>query len=122
MEPLSLLFLAILVFAAGYVAGWVGHAKALISRILEDPDTLLKLISDYKKQIPNTVGLDPNVREIKVEHVKGIFFLYAKDNGQFLAQGETLDLALEKAYKRFPHQVFQGVVSSEEAKRMGLSN
>lgn len=119
------ILLLIAVFFSGYVLGWLGHAKAFLNRVIADPDEMIKLLNDYKrtaKKEPAEPTSNPNAREVEVEQVNGQFYLYAKDNGEFLAQAESLDEALKKIEQRFPGQCFQGLISSEEAKRMGLSN
>lgn len=118
METIILILIA---FVIGYVVGWIGHAKGMLNRLLEDPDSMIMILDEYKKHLPKERTSNTLVREVEVEQEKGMFLLYAKDNGQFLAQGPTLDAALESARSRFPTQEFQGVISSEEAKRMGLS-
>lgn len=118
---MELILLCLMAFVFGYIAGWLGHAKGMLARLLEDPDSMIKILDEYKKNMPSA-QTDSSVREVEVEQEKGMFLLYAKDNGQFLAQGPTLDAALEAARNRFPGQEFQGVISAEEAKRMGLSN
>lgn len=118
------ILLCVIVFVTGYVAGWVGHARGFLNRLLENPDDMIRILNDYKKQagITDAVTVTGTVREVDVEQENGQFYLYAKDNGQFLGQGPTLDDALSAAKQRFPDQAFQGVITQEEAKRMGLSN
>ena len=118
----ALLIILIFVFVLGYFIGWTGHAKQLFDRLTENPDEMIRLLNEYKKSSEIEVKEDTgSAREVEVEHINNIFYLYAKDNGQFLAQATTLDEALVLIEKRFPNQTFQGIISSEEAKRMGLS-
>lgn len=123
---MELLLLFLMVFVFGYIAGWLGHAKGLLKRLTENPDEMIRILNDYKKEavkIQATKSEELSLaREIEIEQVNNQFYLYAKDNGQFLAQAPTLDEALEKTGKRFPNQVFQGAISNEEAKRLGLSS
>ena len=121
---MELILLFVMVFFAGYVAGWLGHARGMVNRLLENPDDMIRILNEYKKEAGKlkTEELDDTrpVREMEVEQENGQFYLYAKDNGQFLAQGPTLDEALAAVEKRFPNQTFQGVMSREEAKRLGI--
>lgn len=121
MDAITMLILVLVTFGIGYIVGWIGHAKGMLSRLLEDPDSMIKILDEYKKNKPTKVQTDSLVREVDVEQVNGVFFLYAKDNGQFLAQAASLDEALKVIEQRFPGQEFQGAISSAEAKRMGLS-
>jgi hypothetical protein len=123
---MELILLFAMVFVFGYVAGWLGHARSLLNKLLQDPDEMIRILNEYKKeqskiQIIEREDATP-AREIEVEQQNGVFYLYAKDNGQFLAQAPSLDEALKIVEQRFPNQSFQGIISSEEAKRMGLSN
>lgn len=122
MEALIVLGLT---FALGYFVGWMNHAKQLLQRLTDNPDEMIRILNEYKKEtnkIKETVKEDSTpVREVEVEKINDMFYLYAKDNGQFLAQATTLDEALKIIEKRYPNQTFQGIISSDEAKRMGLS-
>jgi hypothetical protein len=118
----DIFLLALICGIVGFVLGWLMHAKVLADRLLEDPDSMIKALQDYKEEEQlNARSTSANVRELEVEQKDGVFYLYAKDNGQFLSQASTLDDALELVYERFPNQEFQGVISKEDAKRMGLS-
>ena len=122
MEALIILGL---VFGLGYFVGWMNHAKQLLKRLTDNPDEMIRILNEYKKETANLQSVvkedTGTAREIEVEQVNGIFYLYAKDNGEFLAQASTLDEALKIVERRYPNQTFQGIISSEEAKRMGLS-
>jgi hypothetical protein len=50
-----------------------------------------------------------------VEQVGDSVFLYAEDTGEFLAQGTTLDMALDTVKLRFPNEDFHGHVDTEQA-------
>lgn len=123
---MELILLFAMVFVFGYVAGWLGHARSLLNKLLQDPDEMIRILNEYKKDVAKIKVEEQEdnnpAREIEVEQVNGTFYLYAKDNGQFLAQAPSLDEALKLVEQRFPGQVFQGVISSEDAKRIGLSN
>lgn len=119
---MDIFILALICGIVGFVLGWLIHAKSIADRLLEDPDTWIKVLQDYKQEEQkNAQETSTTVREIEVDQRNGTFYLYAKDNGQFLSQASTLDDALDLAHKRFPTQEFQGVISKEDAKRMGLS-
>jgi hypothetical protein len=123
---MELIIISIMVYAFGFFAGWMSHAKSILKRLTDNPDEMIRILNEYKKEQSKIKVIEREdatpAREIEVEQQNGVFYLYAKDNGQFLAQAKTLDEALKIVEQRFPNQSFQGVISSEEAKRMGLSN
>jgi hypothetical protein len=55
-----------------------------------------------------------------VHNEHGAFYLYAKDNGEFLGQGNSIEDALEAVRQRFPGKNFAGHISADKAKQMGL--
>lgn len=118
------ILLIFLIFVAGYAAGWFRASKHMLDRMLEKPDVVMELLKKYKA-VKDEVDTEDNgivsVREIEVQKENSSFYLYAKDNGEFLGQGATLDQALEVVKARFPGQNFAGHIPSEQAVAMGLS-
>ena len=119
------ILLIFLIFVVGYAAGWFRASKHMLDRMLEKPDTVMELLKKYKVAKEETDAEDDkitstSVREIEVHNEKGAFYLYAKDNGEFLGQGTTLDQALEVVKQRFPGKNFAGHIPSDQAKQMGL--
>jgi uncharacterized protein YneF (UPF0154 family) len=112
-----------LIFLAGYFFGWFRASKTMLDRMLSKPESMIELLEKYKtaKQ-EDEVKVDDDVREIEVHNEKGAFYLYAKDNGEFLGQGTTLDQALAVVKERFPGKNFAGHIPNEKAKQMGLIN
>ena len=103
----------------GYVVGYfISFGKAM-SYLLNNPDIYDQLRTPHKNKDQPGEG---ETREIKVEKIENTFFLYDKENGQFLAQAVTLEEALDRVEQRFPYQTFQGFISSEEAKKLGISS
>lgn len=123
---MEIIILFAMVYAFGYFSGWTSHARSMLKRLTDEPDEMIRILNEYKKEAGKIQTQEHEdktpAREVEVEQQNGIFYLYAKDNGQFLSQAPTLDEALKIVQQRFPNQSFQGVISSEEAKRMGLSN
>ena len=118
------IFIVFLIFVFGYAAGWFRASKHMLERMLEKPELMMQLLKKYKEAKEEETDDAPNfsdVREIEVQKENGAFYLYAKDNGEFLGQGTTLDQALEVVADRFPGQNFTGHVDIEEAKALGLS-
>lgn len=52
-------------------------------------------------------------REMDLERVGNELYAYAKDTGQFLAQGPNIDAISDILAKRFPNEVFFGTISAD---------
>lgn len=117
---MDILFL-IFVFGAGFIIGWFRANKSMLDKLLSDPDSMISLLKKYKEVKDEVEESDGNVREIEVHKESEQFYLFAKDNGQFLGQGTSIEEALDAVRKRFPGQNFHGHIPAAEAKAMGLS-
>jgi hypothetical protein len=117
---MDILYIA-LIFLAGYFIGWFRASKSMLDRMLAKPESMIELLEKYKvaKQEEET-KVEDSVREIEVHNEKGAFYLYAKDNGEFLGQGSSIEDALEAVRKRFPGKNFAGHIPADRAKQMGL--
>ena len=111
----------VLVFIAGYFMGWFRASKHMLDRILSKPESMIELLEKYKAAKEEDEPVVGTTREIEVQKENSSFYLYAKDNGEFLGQGVTLDQALETVKQRFPGQNFAGHIPAEQAEAMGLS-
>ena len=58
--------------------------------------------------------------EIKVERHNDAIYLFRNDTNEFLAQGTTLQEALELVNKRFPDMNFKGHLSKEQADQLNI--
>jgi hypothetical protein len=110
----------VLVFIVGYFMGWFRASKHMLDRMLSKPESMIELLEKYKAVKEEDSSEVSGVREIEIQKENNAFYLYAKDNGEFLGQGTTLDQALEVVKQRFPEQNFAGHIPKEEAKQMGL--
>lgn len=120
------LLLLIFVFIFGVVVGYVRASKKMLDKLLSDPDSMISLLKKYKEAKDDfeaeEKGTNAKVgRELEVHKEHESFYLFAKDNGQFLGQGKTIEEALDAVRKRFPKQDFHGHIPADEAKQMGLS-
>jgi hypothetical protein len=111
-----------LIFLAGYFFGWFKASKTMLDRMLSKPESMIELLEKYKAVKEEDKPAAGSIREIEVQNENGAFYLYAKDNGEFLGQGTTLDKALDAVKQRFPGKNFAGHIPAEEAKQMGLLN
>ncbi len=113
--------LPIISFICGIIVGWIWHARMLFSKILSDPDKMITLLEKYKSSKPEEDQIKADTRPIRVERHGNNIYLYAKDTEEFLAQGTSLQEALDVVEKRFPGQNFKGHLSKEEADNLGIS-
>jgi hypothetical protein len=110
----------VLVFIVGYFMGWFRASKHMLDRILSKPESMIELLEKYKAAKEEDDPVVGTTREIEVHNEKGAFYLYAKDNGEFLGQGNSIEDALEAVRQRFPGKNFAGHISADKAKQMGL--
>lgn len=116
------IFLFVLVFVFGVVFGWLRASKSILDKLLSDPDSMVALLTKYKDSKDDFESETKiSTREIEVHKEQETLYLYAKDDGQFLGQGNTIEEALDAVRKRFPGQNFHGHITATEAKEMGLS-
>jgi len=113
------------IFISGLVVGWILHARSMLNRLTEDPDKMIHLLEQLKKvkaeveaeEILSTTKLT----EVRVEKIGNQFYLYTTTENEFLGQGTSLEDALEAVKKRYPNRNFKGLISKEDAEKMGLS-
>jgi hypothetical protein len=110
----------VLVFIVGYFMGWFRASKHMLDRILSKPESMIELLEKYKAAKEEDDSVVNDTREIEVHNEHGAFYLYAKDNGEFLGQGNSIEDALEAVRQRFPGKNFAGHISADKAKQMGL--
>jgi hypothetical protein len=112
-----------LVLAGCVWIGWHLRGIILLRNILRDPDRMIKLINEVKEidQRPDGDDAKTNARRIRVEKHGDELYLFAEDNDEFLAQGSTLEVALERIEKRFPGDSFRGIIKKEDAEKWGIT-
>lgn len=115
MDDLTFLFL---IFVSGVVVGWMWHAKMVFRKIVENPDKMIKMLQSVKSiKLDN---LDEETFELKVERHDNVIYLFRNDTNEFLAQGATLQEALDLVGKRFPDMNFKGHLSKEQADKLDI--
>ena len=103
-------FIAYIVVAviAAYI-GWFARGIVVISNLARDPDRIIKMLEQIKKinleEEAGNKSADGGI-EIEPELVGNVWYAYAKESGQFLAQGPSLEEALKAASDRFPEKTF----------------
>lgn len=104
------IFLYIAIGAIWFYIGWKMrevHAKRVVSQLREEVEEMFdKQIDEAKKNIIN----------ITVEDVDGQFFIYAKDDGRYLAHGESMSKLEDILNEKFPGKMFNA--TPEDLKRL----
>ena len=120
---MEVLFWDSLIMAACVWVGWHLRGIMLLKNILRDPDRMIKLIEDVKRIDLNedTKKQNSGARRIRVEKHGEELYLFAEDNDEFLAQGSTLQEALDRIEKRFPGDNFKGIIRKEDAEKWGIT-
>jgi hypothetical protein len=109
----------------GYKSGQRATAIKLTEMLLTDPKEITDLIERAKQEIERAHREDQEEgkgRAIRVEQQHSVIYLYAQDNGQFLAQADTLEGALALVSARFPNENFRGHISQERLAELGIKN
>lgn len=110
------------VFISGIVIGWSANARAITRKLLDDPERMIKILTEYKAvKAADSVRSEEDVRSIKVERHGESLYLFTKDTDEFLGQGKTLQEALDNVSSRFPGKNFNGNLSKEEADKLGIT-
>lgn len=99
MEFLTGLLLGI---ALGFIWGVWRATQGFIQRIVENPDDIRELMDRVDRTVKEEViKKQPKEEEYRTEWHDDVCYLYdSKDN--FLAQGSSVNEAMERAEKRFP--------------------
>lgn len=97
----------IVVISFAFYAGWKIRGVIMMAAMSDNPERVIKLLKEVEKlnQAEQT-GKKPDDVEVEPEKVGPLWYAYAKENGQFLAQGPTLEEALRIASIRFPNKTF----------------
>lgn len=97
----------IVIISFAFWAGWKIRGIVMMAAMSDNPEKIIKILEEVKKINNNEkVGVKPNAVEVRPELVSNVWYAYAKDNGQFLGQGPTLEEALKTASLRFPNKTF----------------
>lgn len=96
----------IVIFFAFY-CGWKIRGVVMLANLSSNPERTIKLLEGIKKINDEEELQKPSGKvEVTPEQVGAVWYAYAKENGQFLGQGTTLEEALKMASLRFPNKVF----------------
>jgi len=81
--------------------------------------SILRALTGRREEASNQVNIPrmfakADIIFFKAEEINGIFYLWNKKNNDFLAQGNTIEKAIEAMIERFPDKVFR---SDDESHR-----
>ena len=110
-------------FIPGLIIGWLLNARTVARKILNDPDKMIRLIENYKQSSTNLKELEQaqtDSTSLRVEKHNDTIYLFRDDTNEFLAQGTTLQEALDLVNKRFPNKNFKGHLSKEQVDELGI--
>ena len=121
MEALILdILLLALVFWAGYNWGKRVAVMRIIASIAEDPEHLGQALDQFRA-IRNDNSLEDNPEvDLIVERHGDEIYLYDLANNEFLAQGSSLQEALDRLAERFPDRRYSGHLTQEQADTLGI--
>lgn len=92
------------------VAFWAGIHYAQIrflTNISKRPEKFIDMLEKIKAINNNEeLGVPEDAVEVRTEQVNDMVYAYEKVSGQFLAQAQSLHLAMVEATKRFPGKKF----------------
>jgi hypothetical protein len=92
------------------VAFWAGIHYAQIrflANIAKHPEKFIVMLEQIKAINDNEdLGLPEDAVEVRIELDNNVVYAYEKVSGQFLAQAQSLHLAMIEATKRFPDKKF----------------
>jgi len=97
-------------FIALGVAFWAGIHWAQIrflNNIAKHPEKFIKMLEQIKTINDNEeLGLPEDAVEVRIEKENNVVYAYEKVSGQFLAQAQSIHLAMIEATKRHPGKKF----------------
>jgi hypothetical protein len=117
---MDILFVLI-IFIFGFALGWIRSANYLLNKIAENPDGIINVLKKYKEESKLETLKVEESRSVKVEKVGNQLYLYDEKTDDFLAQGSTLEEALEQIEKRFPGKKYHGNLSKDQVASLGIS-
>lgn len=123
MSEDSILSYVIVGVVAYFVGRWVGRTSAIMTitrNLIQNKDDIRNALKLYEKELAQTQVEEGEAEAIDVERVGEQIFLYTKAAGEFIAQGASLEEAMERASKRFPDRVFKGHLTRDQAKELGV--
>jgi hypothetical protein len=108
----------LLLWFSGFLIGYWFANYRLIARLLSNPDGVIKLLEKYKRE--DSAGESTDFNPLRVERHADVIYLFNDKTNEFLAQGTTLQEALDLVNKRFPDMNFKGHLSKEQVDALDI--
>jgi len=99
----------VIIWVMGAVYGWYArerHSKRIVDNFMEKIDSAV------------TEKYSENIIRIFIEQVKGVYYIYNKENNDFMGQGSTREEVEKVLAERFPNKKFMADTSN--LKEMGF--
>lgn len=112
----GILLYTVLFYIAFKLGEYIAFLK-IVRVFMKDP----KEFEHLKKIASGAEEQKQDFEALKVEKHGDHIYLYTDVNDEFLAQGKTLQEALDRVEKRFPSRNFKGFLSKEQADNLGVS-
>jgi type II secretory pathway component PulF len=112
------------VFYCGYKLGQQATAIKITKMLVDRDPKLERMVERAREAIAQLDTEDQtsaSSEELAVERHGDQLYIFTKKDGQFLAQGSTLQECLDLIKQRFPHRNFQGLLTQEQADQLGIS-
>ena len=101
------LILFIIAMVVAFYCGVHWAQVRFLFNISKNPEKFIDMLEQIKAINANEdLGVPEDAIEVRVEHVNDMVYAYEKTSGQFLAQAQSLHLAMVEATKRFPGKKF----------------
>jgi hypothetical protein len=113
------LLIDILIVIAAFWLGWKLRGFWLIISLAARPELLAEVARQAKNVADGQAEAKP--RRIRVEQMGECLYLYAEDTNEFLAQGATLEAALEQIELRYPNEEFHGHIDRKQVEALGIT-
>lgn len=100
--------LYIILAVVAFYAGWHLRGVILLANLAVNPDRVIKMLEQIKK-INEAEAKGEEFQdsiEIESEQVGNVWYAYAKESGQFLAQGNSFEDAVKTACDLYPEKTF----------------
>jgi len=119
MENLLIdLLLFAIVFGAGVVWGKKITVMRIAQNIADNPDNMANVLNKLKA---SRLEEDDEIElDILVERHEDQIYLYDSLDNEFLAQGSSLQEAIDRVGKRFPDRKYRGHLTREQADVLGI--